>query len=111
RSRAQADERLERANEEARSIVEQAERRLREMEADIDAVWRERARLIDEVRALADALHGIADEAAARESATGPVRRDELPGEASAASPAGAAGADPAGGEPPPPAAEAPEAD
>lgn len=66
RSRAQADDRVQAAEREAQAIRADAEARLREIDADTDAVWQERARLIEEVRRLAAELSGLADIAAER---------------------------------------------
>jgi DivIVA domain-containing protein len=66
RSRAQADDRLQTAEKEAGQIREEAERRVYELDTDAEAIWAERMRLIGDVRDVADRLHAVADEAAAR---------------------------------------------
>ena len=66
RSRAQAEARIEQAEAEARDTISAAETRLRVMDADADEVWRERKRLIDDVRRVADELAELADAAGRR---------------------------------------------
>ncbi len=66
RSRAQADDRLQQAEREAAEVREAAERRVHELDADAEAIWAERLRLIEDVRDVADRLMAVADEAAAR---------------------------------------------
>jgi DivIVA domain-containing protein len=66
RSRVQADDRLQAAEREAQAVRADAEARLREIDADTDAVWQERARLIEDVRRLATELSRLADVAAER---------------------------------------------
>lgn len=76
RSRAQADDRLERARRDADEIRVSAEMRLRQLDADADVVWRERAALIDDVRKVAAELLEVIERADKRhppadESGTG----------------------------------------
>jgi len=66
RSRAQADDRVQVAEQEAAKIREAAERRVYELDTDAEAIWAERMRLIGDVRDVADRLHAVADEATAR---------------------------------------------
>lgn len=66
RSRAQADDRVQQAEREAAEIVSGAEQRVHELDADAEAIWAERLRLIGDVRDVADRLLAVADEAAAR---------------------------------------------
>ena len=66
RSRAQAEERLEAAEREARNIQRSAETRVRGLDSEIDALWRERSRLLEDVRSLAASLTSIADDAEER---------------------------------------------
>ena len=63
RSRAQADDRLREAEREAADITAEAEERVRELDADFARVWDQRDRLLDEVRALAERLLAVADDA------------------------------------------------
>jgi hypothetical protein len=63
RSRAQADGRLRRAEGEAEIAAREAEERVARLEADALALWEERARLIEDMRQLADEVLGIADQA------------------------------------------------
>lgn len=57
---------VEEATRKAREISEQAERHLRELDAETDTVWRDRTRLIEDVRSLATALFALAEDAADR---------------------------------------------
>jgi DivIVA domain-containing protein len=66
RSRTQAADRLERAEREAREVLRDAEARVRELETDADVVDRERTRLIEDVRLVAEELQRVADDAAGR---------------------------------------------
>jgi cell division initiation protein len=66
RSRSQAEGRLEAAEREADLIRSEAEGQVRKLEEDIQAIWRERQRLIDDVRTLADDVLGLADDAMER---------------------------------------------
>jgi hypothetical protein len=66
RAQEQADALIAEANAAAKAATEDAERRLGELDGDTDAVWRERTRLIDDTRKLADRLLSVADEAADR---------------------------------------------
>lgn len=56
RSRQQADDRLARAKRDADEIRVSSELRLRQMDADTDVIWRERAALLDDVRRIAAEL-------------------------------------------------------
>ena len=78
RSQAQAAERLERAEAEAREIVAGAQTRIRVLDNDADEIWRERKRLVDDVRTVADALAELADSAARRFPAEEPTETAEL---------------------------------
>lgn len=62
----QADRCLADAASNAVMITEDAKRRLRQLDSDTDAVWRERARLVEDVRNVATALISIAEDAADR---------------------------------------------
>src|SRR5437588_10025704 len=64
RSRSQAADRVDRAEREARALMNDAEARVRELETDADAVDRERTRLIEDMRVVADELQRVADQAA-----------------------------------------------
>jgi DivIVA domain-containing protein len=66
RSRAQAEERLQVAEREARQAIEAAEVRVRVLDTDADEVWRERKRLIDDVQRVAAELAELADAAGRR---------------------------------------------
>jgi cell division septum initiation protein DivIVA len=80
-AQSEADRCLADAAANALAITDDAHQRLRQLDSDTDMVWRERARLIDDVRAVATALISVADEAATRFPAehekpisAGPVR-------------------------------------
>lgn len=65
-SRAQADDRLKRAEREAAELKAAAEQRVRDLDDDIERLWAERQRLIDATRDLASALRAAADDAESR---------------------------------------------
>src|SRR3954453_13972374 len=65
RPRARADDRIQQAEREGAEIREGAERRVEELDADAEAIWAERLRLIEDVRDGADRLLAVADEAGA----------------------------------------------
>lgn len=66
KSRAEADDRVQGAEREANDITARARGRLRDLDADIDRIWLERQRLIDDTRKLADRLLTVADDAEER---------------------------------------------
>lgn len=66
KSRAEADDRVQGAEREANDITSRARGRLRDLDADIDRIWLERQRLIDDTRKLADRLLTVADNAEER---------------------------------------------
>jgi cell division septum initiation protein DivIVA len=66
RAQEQADHLIAEANTTAKAVTEDAERRLGELDRDTDAVWRERTRLIEDTRKLADRLLSVADDASDR---------------------------------------------
>ncbi|HEV7943576.1 MAG TPA: hypothetical protein VGP17_12340 [Solirubrobacteraceae bacterium] len=66
KSRSEADDRLQAAIVESREITASAKAGLRELDADTDRVWAERHRIIEDARALAEELLGLADAAAER---------------------------------------------
>jgi len=66
RSREEANARVDLAHAEAKQITANAEKRMRQLDADADLVWQERRRLIDDTRQLADKLLAVADDAAER---------------------------------------------
>jgi cell division septum initiation protein DivIVA len=65
-SRSDAEERLERARQEATQITATAERRLQELDTETDRIWAERQRIVDDAQALAQQLLSLAHAAAAR---------------------------------------------
>jgi DivIVA domain-containing protein len=65
-SRAQADDRLQRAEQEAAAIWTTAHARSRALDDDIERLWEERQRLIEATKQMADALSAIATDAEAR---------------------------------------------
>lgn len=62
----QADRRVAEATANAVAVTEEAKRQLRELDNETDAVWRERRRLIEDVRSTGSALVALATEAAER---------------------------------------------
>jgi hypothetical protein len=65
-AQAQADRCVADAAANALAITEDANRRLRELDSETDAVWHERSRLVDDVRGVATALFSLAEDAAER---------------------------------------------
>ena len=65
-SRSEAEDRLERAREEAAQIVADAERRLKELDAETDRIWAERHRIVEDAQDLARQLLALAESAAER---------------------------------------------
>jgi DivIVA domain-containing protein len=66
RTQAEADERLRRLKEELAALQEQAETRRREVQADTEAVWKERHELLEDIRRVAAGLVDLTNAAAAR---------------------------------------------
>jgi hypothetical protein len=62
----QADRCVADAAVNAVAITEEATQRLRQLDAETDSVWRERARLIDDVRSVSSALASLASQASDR---------------------------------------------
>ncbi len=65
-AQAEADRCLADAAANALAITDEAQQRLRQLDSETDQVWRERGRLIEDVRAVATALFSVADDAAGR---------------------------------------------
>ncbi|MDQ3609830.1 MAG: DivIVA domain-containing protein [Actinomycetota bacterium] len=63
RSQTQADDRLARAEREATAIREAAEAQARELDAEIEHLWRERTRLLGEMERIAGELAALAKDA------------------------------------------------
>jgi DivIVA domain-containing protein len=66
RTQAEADERLQRLQEELAALREEAETRRREIQADTEAVWKERHELLEDIRRMAGGLVDLTNAAAAR---------------------------------------------
>jgi hypothetical protein len=66
RARAAAERVVAEAQSEANAIADAAQRQLNVLDSETDSVWRERARLIADVRKLADGLSSLAEHAADR---------------------------------------------
>jgi DivIVA domain-containing protein len=66
RSRAQADDRLQWAEREAREAIAAATARVHELEADAERVWQERQALIDDVSRIAAELNALVEDAGVR---------------------------------------------
>jgi len=66
RGQVQADHVLSAAAANAVAITEDATQQLRQLDSDTDSVWRERGRLIEDVRIIATALLALAEDAAER---------------------------------------------
>jgi cell division septum initiation protein DivIVA len=65
-AKAEAERIIAAARADGERIRSEANAQLSTLDADVDAIWQERARLIEDVRALAASLGTMADEAAAR---------------------------------------------
>jgi DivIVA domain-containing protein len=66
RTQAEADERMRRSKEELAALREQAEKRRSEIQADTEAVWRERHELLEDIRRMAGGLVDLTNAAGAR---------------------------------------------
>jgi DivIVA domain-containing protein len=66
RAQAEADERLQRFQEEMTTRREEAESRIRDLQADTDVVWNERRDLLEDIRKMSGDLVELANSAAAR---------------------------------------------
>jgi hypothetical protein len=66
RAQEEADRCIARAAADAVNITAQAKQRLADLDAETEAVWRERERLLQDLRVTAMALSTLADEAAQR---------------------------------------------
>src|SRR6266536_5082237 len=75
-ARAEADEQLQRLKEELAGLRDEAETRMRGLQADTEAVWKERRQLLDDIREKASGLLELADAAVARKPAES---RDQMP--------------------------------
>lgn len=80
RAREEANARVDLAHAEAKQITADAEKRMRQLDADADIVWQERRRLINDTRQLADKLLAVADDAAERFPEEEPGAQGELNG-------------------------------
>ncbi len=78
RSSAEADDRLQRLQEEVAARREEAETHLREIQADTEAVWKQRRELLDDIRRMAGGLVDVADAAAARIQRREPAGPEEV---------------------------------
>ncbi len=77
RSSAEAEERLQRMQEELAALREEAETQLREIQADTEAVWKQRRELLEDIRGMAGGLVDLADAAVARFPRREPVEPEE----------------------------------
>lgn len=65
-SRGEAEDRLEQARREGAAIIDAAEQRVRELDADTDRIWSERQQIVADAEDLSQRLHEVAREAAER---------------------------------------------
>jgi DivIVA domain-containing protein len=77
RTQAEADERLQRLKEELAALREEAETRRREIQADTEAVWKERHELLEDIRRMAAGLVDLTNAAAARVQRSEPAGPQE----------------------------------
>jgi cell division septum initiation protein DivIVA len=66
RAQTQAERCIADAAANAVAITEEAKQRLRELDNETDSVWRERERLLEDLRAVSSALNSLADQASDR---------------------------------------------
>jgi cell division septum initiation protein DivIVA len=66
RSRAEAEDRLEVASQEAAQIAAAAGQRLKDLDVDTDRIWAERLRIVEDARGLAGRLIALAESATER---------------------------------------------
>src|SRR6266540_926024 len=79
-AKAEADERLRQSQEELAALQDRTETRMREIQADTEAAWKERGELLEDIREMASTLVELAGAAAARfpvGEPTGPTAKDE----------------------------------
>lgn len=88
RAREEADQLLGEAHRKAQEITRDAERRARELDSEVDHIWGERDRIVEDVRKLAEDLGALASTAATRFPA---AAAEEEAAETTPASPAPAA--------------------
>jgi cell division septum initiation protein DivIVA len=84
RSRAQADDRVQRAQEEADLLRREADEYSEQVVVDTRLLWEERQRLIEDVRQLADEVLATADDAMERVKMPEPLAAADLDSEADA---------------------------
>lgn len=65
-SRVEAEDRLEHSRREGATIVDAAEQRVRELDADADRIWAERQRIVADAEALSGQLLAVVQDAAGR---------------------------------------------
>jgi len=63
KSRSRSDDRLQTAEREAHTMRQQAEARVRELDADTERLWEERNRLLEDVTRLSSQLSGVVEAA------------------------------------------------
>ena len=66
KSRSEAEDRLERARAEADELIDAAEHRVRDLDADTDRIWLDRQRIMADVEDLSDQLLRLAKQAGER---------------------------------------------
>jgi ElaB/YqjD/DUF883 family membrane-anchored ribosome-binding protein len=82
KAREEAEKCLADAAANAISMKDEAKSKLRELDTETDAVWRERSRLIDDIRTVATALFSLAEEATERFPSEDDKRAASGPGRA-----------------------------
>lgn len=111
-SRSEAEDRLEKARQEAAQIIARAEERVRELDAETDRIWAERRRIVEDIDELARELLTLTASAAERFPADQAVAGAEAGADpASAAAGPGAAAAGPGWAAADPGAVDLPEGD
>jgi DivIVA domain-containing protein len=91
-SRSEAEDRLQQARLEARQLIDNAEQRVRDLDADTDRIWLERQRIVADAEDLAAQLHAVARTATERFPEDDEAGPSDPLGEEVGAGEAGAAG-------------------
>jgi cell division initiation protein len=84
RARAQAEGRMQRAEREAEGMIAEAKAEAQRLRAELVAVWRERERLIEDLRRFSDEILAVADDALERVPTPEGAVAEEAPAEPAA---------------------------
>jgi DivIVA domain-containing protein len=81
RAQSEAKKRRQQLEDELAALEEQAQKRMRNIKGDTEAVWSRRGQLLDDIRDMAGTLVELANAAASRVSAEEPVTNPQQPAE------------------------------